>query len=302
MPGDEVATATPVRVRIDNCNTGTSPLTVSGQRFDRGLGTHAPSTTFIQLDGRARRFTAQVGIDDAGGAPGSVEFLVFGDSALLWRSGMVLAGASPVPVSVPLDGVRLLQLVVTPGIDTNTKDFADWADAAIAYDGAAPVPVAPSALGTVPVTIALGSLPFAKFTNYPGKYAIGLALKDPVQPRLAGAPAPTAVSLHANYRIIIDTAGRATRFQARLGVNDNPASSGSVRFHFLGNGRPLLETGVIRAGHPTEDVDLTLEGIHEFTIVVDDAGDGELFDHAVLADAVFTTVGSSPVIKAVQKR
>lgn len=241
-------------------------------------------------------------MDDAATAPGSVEFLVFGDASLLWRSGVVLAGAPPVPVSVALDGVRLLQLVVTVGTDTNAKDFADWADAAIAYDGAPPLPISRSALGAEPTRIALSSLPFERYEPRPAKFAIGLGLKESAPTRLQGVPSPAAITLHANHRIVINTAGRATRFEARLGVNDNAASSGSVRFQFLSHGRPLLETDVIRAGGPPEDVDLTLEGVQEFTIVVDDAADGENYDHAVIADAVFTVTEASPVITGVLKR
>jgi hypothetical protein len=302
QPGDEFATATPVRVRVDKCNTGTSPLAIAGQVFAKGLGTHAPSTTYVRLDGRARRLTAKVGIDDSASAPGSAEFLVFGDSSLLWRSGIVLAGSSSIPVSVPLDGVKLLQLVVTAGTDTNAKDFSNWADVAISYEGAAPAPVSRSALGTEPVRVALATLPFERFDNRPGKFAVAVSLKEPVPFSLDGVSVPAAVVLHSGHRVVIGTGGRATRFQARLGVQDNASSSGSVRFQFIGNGRTLLDTGVIRAGHASEDVDLTLEGIDEFIIAVDDAGDGELFDHALIADAVFTVRDASPVFKAVQKR
>ena len=39
-------------------------MTIAGKTFERGFGTHAESSLFIQLDGKANSFTAQVGIDD----------------------------------------------------------------------------------------------------------------------------------------------------------------------------------------------------------------------------------------------
>ncbi len=40
------------------------PLSIGGQTFDHGLGTHAGSTLWLDLHGSARRFTARVGVDD----------------------------------------------------------------------------------------------------------------------------------------------------------------------------------------------------------------------------------------------
>ena len=38
-------------------------MTIAGKTFERGFGTHAESSLFIQLDGKANSFTAQVGIE-----------------------------------------------------------------------------------------------------------------------------------------------------------------------------------------------------------------------------------------------
>src|ERR1017187_337153 len=39
-------------------------LSISGRKFEHGLGTHASSTFRISLGGKAERFTAWVGVDD----------------------------------------------------------------------------------------------------------------------------------------------------------------------------------------------------------------------------------------------
>ena len=40
------------------------PLGIGGQRFERGVGTHANSESWITLDGKTKSFTAKVGVDD----------------------------------------------------------------------------------------------------------------------------------------------------------------------------------------------------------------------------------------------
>jgi alpha-galactosidase len=74
-------------------------MTIAGKTFERGFGTHAESSLFIELDGKANSFTAQVGIDDeVKQHQPAVEFLVYGDGAKLWWSGVMHAGDTARPV------------------------------------------------------------------------------------------------------------------------------------------------------------------------------------------------------------
>ena len=127
------------------------PLTIAGQTFERGLGTHAPGVFRVQLDGAATRFVARVGIDDevAGrSSKASAEFQVIGDGKVLWKSGVLGSKEPAKEVDVDLRGVRLVELVVTTGGDTYACDHADWVDAAFEVTGkarlAAVGPVKPS--------------------------------------------------------------------------------------------------------------------------------------------------------------
>ena len=66
-----------------------TPLSIGGERFERGVGTHANSECWITLDGQAKSFRAQVGVDDNANSDGaSIEFWVFGDGRELWHSGV----------------------------------------------------------------------------------------------------------------------------------------------------------------------------------------------------------------------
>src|SRR3954470_15752117 len=99
-------------------------ITIAGKTFERGFGTHAESSLFIQLDGKANLFTAQVGIDDeVKQHQPAVEFIVFGDGSKLWSSGVMHAGDTARPCNVKLSGVKKLELRVT---EIGHNNHADW--------------------------------------------------------------------------------------------------------------------------------------------------------------------------------
>ena len=128
---------------------GGQPLVIAGRTFARGFSTHAESWFAVQLDGQARAFSAQVGVDDEvkGKPGGTVEFIVRGDGQKLWTSGLMHTGDAAKACAVPLAGVKLLELVVTDGEDNNYYDHADWADAQIESAGPRTFASVPRAVG-----------------------------------------------------------------------------------------------------------------------------------------------------------
>ena len=47
-----------------NTSVDGNQMRIAGRQFEHGLGTHADSALYIQLDGRGRKLTGWVGIDD----------------------------------------------------------------------------------------------------------------------------------------------------------------------------------------------------------------------------------------------
>jgi len=117
-----------------------NPLSIAGQKFERGLGTHAASVLCVDLKGGAERFKAFVGVDDEvkKNPAASVEFLVTGDGKLLWKSGVMKAGQPAQKVDVDLRGGKTLLLKVDPAGDGINYDHADWADAQFEVSGPRP--------------------------------------------------------------------------------------------------------------------------------------------------------------------
>lgn len=115
------------------------PLSIGGQTFTRGVGTHATSEAIVELDGQAQSFTALVGVDDhAGSNIASVEFVVTGDQRELWRSGICRMGEKPRECRVNLAGIRELELMITDAGDGMNHDHANYVEAVFTYAGTPP--------------------------------------------------------------------------------------------------------------------------------------------------------------------
>ncbi len=117
-----------------NLSVDGHPLSIGGQKFAKGLGTHAVSEFILDLGGHADSFSAQVGVDDeVGQGRGAAIFKVLGDNGqILWQSKELHSGDAPVPVNLPLTDVKRLILAVEV---PEAIDFAhaDWADAYVVY-------------------------------------------------------------------------------------------------------------------------------------------------------------------------
>jgi alpha-galactosidase len=134
-----------------NQAVGGGPLSIAGKQFANGVGTHANSKLRVDLGGKAKRFVAQVGVNDSASAQGSVEFIVLGDQKELWRSGVMTVGQPAKSVEVDLTGVKVLTLRATDAGDGEGNDHADWAQAEIIVADSAAKPASLSAYETIAV-------------------------------------------------------------------------------------------------------------------------------------------------------
>lgn len=117
-------------VPMKNKSCDGKTLTIAGETFEHGFGTHAVSSLTILTQGKAKAFSAKVGIDDEmQGHQPAVEFEVYGDGSKLWSSGIMRLGDSARTCSVSLIGIKKVELVVADGGNGNYYDHADWANA-----------------------------------------------------------------------------------------------------------------------------------------------------------------------------
>jgi alpha-galactosidase len=120
-----------------------NPLSIAGQRFSRGVGTHAVSVLWVTVNGGADRFQAFAGVDDSAKGDGSVIFKIIGDGKLLWKSGVMRHGQRASRIDVDLRGVKQLVLHVGDAGDGIGGDHADWADAKFLVGGEKPKTASP---------------------------------------------------------------------------------------------------------------------------------------------------------------
>ncbi|MBI5383695.1 MAG: NPCBM/NEW2 domain-containing protein [Verrucomicrobia bacterium] len=146
-----------------------------------------------------------------------------------------------------------------------------------------------SAAETVPLT----SLDLSKMTQGWGKPQIDRSIREkPLS--IGGQKFEHGVGTHANSTLWIDLAGGSERFLASIGVDDNANGPATVTFKIVGDGKKLLETGVMKPGDKARSVDLDLKGLKTLILMVGDGGDGVGFDHANWADARFVVSGAKP--------
>jgi alpha-galactosidase len=99
---------------------------------------------------------------------------------------------------------------------------------------------------------------------------------------------------HANSTFHVALGGKAERFTATVGVDDEVDKKGSVVFKITGDGKTLWESGVLRGGDPAKDVSVALNGVKVLVLTVGDAGDDMNYDHADWADARIVMAEGKP--------
>jgi alpha-galactosidase len=119
------------------------PLRIGGKIYARGIGTRAEGAVGIRLDGNARSFDAEVGVDAfaaearRGDRRIAVVFRVWTDGRIAWQSSPIGETSAPVPVHVDLAGVRELLLETSSDAPWVAFDagYGIWADARVTGGG-----------------------------------------------------------------------------------------------------------------------------------------------------------------------
>lgn len=103
------------------------------------------------------------------------------------------------------------------------------------------------------------------------------------------------VGTHAESKMIIALQGRARRFRALAGVDDEATSRGSVQFKITGDGKVLFLSPLMRKGNLPAKINLSLKGIDTLVLEALPGSDGNNNDHADWAEAWFEMDSGTPV-------
>lgn len=118
-----------------NANVVGGPLRVGGTTYARGLGVHTQSTLSYDLDGTFEALTFRPAIDDAAAPQGEANLSVSLDGKVVWHldnlKPVAPHGAAPDVVTLPVKGVRKLELHAESPGKMDVLGRVDWLNIAL---------------------------------------------------------------------------------------------------------------------------------------------------------------------------
>jgi hypothetical protein len=126
-----VAFVGPPRHFRRDANVEGHPMRLSGQDYERGLGTESRTLLAYRLEPGDRRFQALVGLDDRAGPLGSVVFRVLVDGKDRFVSPPMSARDAPRPIDLDISGAKAIFLITEFGDRGGVRDLANWVEARI---------------------------------------------------------------------------------------------------------------------------------------------------------------------------
>lgn len=118
-----------------NANVVGGPLRVGGTTYARGLGVHTQSTLSYDLDGTFEALTFRPAIDDAAAPQGEANLSVSLDGKVVWHldnlKPVAPHGAAPDVVTLPIKGVRKLELHAESPGKMDVLGRVDWLNIAL---------------------------------------------------------------------------------------------------------------------------------------------------------------------------
>lgn len=210
-------------------------LSIGGEKYATGVGSHASSEVTFDLNGKAKLFEAMVGVDDDSGTQGSVVFSIMVDGKTVAKTPVMRGGDKPIQIGADLEGAKMIALSVEDGGDDISFDHADWADALFFLGAGAPdsdLPRQTSGIDETPMGIAhadpnLLSINGPRIVgSTPGKpflFLIPATGKAPL--KYAAKGLPEGLSLDADTGIISGSLAQYGKWEVALTVRD---AAGSV--------------------------------------------------------------------------
>lgn len=222
-------------------------LTIAGQKFERGVGTHAQSKFMLDLDQKAIRFSAQVGVDDEVKG-GSVKFYLIADKKIIWESNLMKSGDQAQKVDINLKAVKRLAFLVTDNGDKN-YDHANWCNAKIEYKGTKPNLVVEKKNAQIDIPYILTPKP-AETPRINGAKVLGASPNKPIIFSVAATgirpmtfladKLPKGLSLDAETGIITGKVQRAGTYKVQLTAKNAKGESTRELRIVIGKGKLAL--------------------------------------------------------------
>lgn len=259
----------PVETDMSNGLNGArdgSKISLSGVKYDKGLGVQAPSEVRYCLGGNYAGFSADVGVDDEAPPGASAEFQVWADRELLYESGAMTKATPAKNVRVNLTGKNELRLMVNGGA-ANLPARADWAGGRLVRLSPPPAALAPGA------TVFLSDLPFRAVANGLGPVEKdqsngGEDANDGGKMAIKGVAYTKGLGVRAESEVRFCMGGRFAFFAADVGLDDSAEATGAAVFKVFADDLLLYDSGKVTSGTPAGKINLGVLGKNELRLVV----------------------------------
>lgn len=106
------------------------------------------------------------------------------------------------------------------------------------------------------------------------------------------------IGAHSIGRMLFDLDGKALFISGLAGADDNNLYAGKFQFKIIGDRKELWKSGVVKKGDPIQEFNVDLSGIDKVLLLVEECGDGIMYDHADWINVKVTTRGEVKPIPA----
>ena len=106
------------------------------------------------------------------------------------------------------------------------------------------------------------------------------------------------IGAHSIGRMLFDLDGKTLSISGLAGADDNNLYAGKFQFKIIGDRKELWKSGVVKKGDPIQEFNVDLSGIDKVLLLVEECGDGIMYDHADWINVKVTTRGEVKPIPA----
>jgi alpha-galactosidase len=110
--------------------------------------------------------------------------------------------------------------------------------------------------------------------------------------RVAGKEYRRGVGTHSISRFLLNIEGKAQSVSGWVGADDRNDYTCNMEFKIWADGRQIWSSGIMHKGMPAKKFGLSLKGVQKIALIVAEAGDGIMYDHADWLEVKIETEGN----------
>ena len=109
--------------------------------------------------------------------------------------------------------------------------------------------------------------------------------------KVRGVSYEHGIGAHSISRMLYDLGGKAVSISGLVGADDNNMYTCKMQFKIIGDKKELWKSGVMQKGDVVKEFNVSLKGIVKVLLLVEECGDGIMYDHADWLNVKFVTRG-----------